>query len=347
MQRITLVLVTCAGMLGAQNVATVPGDAIHVAPGSYSYSANFPYSYGVSRMMAIYEPWDISIPNGAHINAIGFRQYGTSASTGHALQLQVNMGTSNNNSSNTSSTFASNYITSGTSVFGPALFTLPNLPATGSGTVWLNLTTPYQFDNTHSLVVEWLVSANNNGNAAFSYYLDLVSYYSPVITGAAGCQNSAGRTATVTTSPVAIGNNWSVNIGSATASSLVFMLSTVNSGLVTPYSLAPYVSGIQNTCLGQLALNNLLVFGGTTDSGGNAYWNVAIPNNQLFYQNIIASQGAILDFFSPGGIAVSGAAQMQIGIAPAETVLYAQGSTTATTGGVNPHYGLVTMFQWQ
>ena len=65
-----------SGALCAQNIAVFPSD--HTGTGAqisipgYSYQSNFPFSYGVSRQMALYETWDLKIPTGKQITHVGF-----------------------------------------------------------------------------------------------------------------------------------------------------------------------------------------------------------------------------------------------------------------------------------
>ncbi|HLQ37609.1 MAG TPA: hypothetical protein VK348_07400, partial [Planctomycetota bacterium] len=80
---------------------------------------------------------------------------------------------------------------------------------------------------------------------------------------------------------------------------------------------------------------------------GSHSWSISVPNNRIpWHQATMETQAAILDFFAPGGVVVSNGDQVKFGIDPANTVIYAQGSSTATTGSVQRHFGLVTLFQY-
>jgi hypothetical protein len=73
--------------------------------------------------------------------------------------------------------FDQNYATTPTTVFGPGLFTLPNLRDPSSplpnGVFWLTLATPFVFNPANgNLVVEYRIYGNSAGGAAFLYYLD-------------------------------------------------------------------------------------------------------------------------------------------------------------------------------
>lgn len=342
----TLLLVTAAA---AQGTAIFPGDHANIANGA-SYSSNLPYALGVSRVMSIYEAWDIGVPIGHQITAIGVRQDGTNASTGHSLQLEARMGTTIYDASTVTSTFDSNYLTGPVTVFPNGLYSLPNLQSSTTGQqIMLPLTTPYTY-NGGNLVIEWRIAANNNGNLGFTYYTDVATYVSTDTHGPQACQNSGGTRAVLSSSPTYIGGTWSLNISGAPASAIGFLLVQMNSPLVTPFSLQTLVPGISPTCLGQLNLAAFTVVAGfPTDGGGNHYWSITVPNNRIpWYQATIETQAAILDFFAPGGIVVSSGDQVQFGIQPANTIIFASGpgSTTATTGSVYRNYGLVTLFQY-
>src|SRR5712671_3271862 len=160
-----------ATAIAAQGTAIFPSDHATIANGA-SYSGNIPYSLGISRAMSIYEAWDITVPIGHQITAIGVRQDGSNASTGHALQLEVRMGTTSYDAQTVTSTFDNNYLTGPVTVFPLGLFSLPNLQASTTGVqIMLPLATPYTYTG-GNLVIEWRVAANNNSNAAFTYYVD-------------------------------------------------------------------------------------------------------------------------------------------------------------------------------
>lgn len=339
-------LCVCAGLLPAQNVATFPSTHATIANGSSSIYW-FPYSYGVSRHMAVYESWDLTIPNGRSITRIGFRQDGSTASTGYSLQLEVRMGRTLRTAADLAADYDSNYQGSPTTVFGPALYALPTLTAQTSGAMlWLDLTTPFVHDSSRNLLVEWRVYANSNGSAPFNYYLDSATFSSPVVAGPAGCPHSGNQTPTLTSQPSRVGGTWSCYLGTAPASQLAVWL--VNFGpLVSPYPI-PWIAGIQSSCLGQINLNGPIQITAVTNGGGQSYFSVPIPNNRIYNNMILSSQAACFDFFAPGGVVVSNGDQMQIGINPPTAMIYNQGSATQTTGSVvhNGVYNAVTFFDY-
>lgn len=342
----TLILsLAIAGGLSAQTY-TFPSDHASIANGS-SNTTFFPYARGVSRLQAVYEAWDLLIPANTAISRIGFRQDGNVASTGHAVQVEVLMGFTTNTAANLSTTFANNYTGAMTTVFGPALFTLPNFTAAGGGTVWLDLTTPFTYSPPpgQNLLVEWRVTANNNGNASFTYYLDRATFDSPVVSGPVGCPHSGNNTAVLTSQPAKVGGNWNLGLTRAPASSLAILLQNPGRQLTPAYPLTPFIPGISGACTGQVSLAGLYVNTASTNSSGSKTWSIAIPNNPALNDVFVTSQCAILDLFAPGGIVVSNGDQMQVGIDPAQSIVYSQGSATATTGTVSRNYGVVTLFQ--
>jgi hypothetical protein len=297
--------------------------------------------------MAIYEAWDVTVPAGRPITRIGFRAESTWASPGKQLQLQVLMGPTDKTADNAEYTFDDNYFVPPTSVFGPAVYVLPDLgipqnPNPDGNMIWLTLTTPYTPTAGHNLLVEFRVLANNNGGAQFPYYLDVATFDSPVVTGPAGCTHSGSQVPTLTSSPTRAGGYWYCNLYQAPANQLAVWC--INLGpLQTPFSLAPLVPGISANCSGQISLAGVFTQAAVTSGSGSYSFYVQLPNNRLLNDVILSS----LDFFSPGGVVVSNGDQMQIGTDPAMAVIYSQGSATATIGSVYPHYGVVTHFAWQ
>lgn len=338
----TLALVS--GLL-AQNVATFPSDHATI-PVGYAAQYSLPYSSGVSRVMAVYEAWDLTVPNGHQITRIGFRAHGTTVALGKSLQLEVRMGTTLQTAASMVTNFDTNYIGTPTTVFGPALFTLPDLNTGLNPTqvVWLNLTTPFTYDATKNLVVEWRITANSNAGASFNYALDRARFESPITSGAPGCMHSGNQAPRLLSRSTKIGTTWYNDLTNAPANQIAVLFLNLGAPLQPQYSLAPFIPGIAPSCQGQLAMQGLFTVATTANSTGSHTFAVAIPNQRGFNDLRISSQTVCFDFFSPGGVVVSNADQIQIGIDPAMTVLWNQGSATAATGSAYQNYGMLTMF---
>lgn len=333
-----------SGLL-AQNVATFPSDHATI-PVGYSSQSTFPYSYGVSRVMAVYEAWDLTVPNGHQITRIGFRAHGTTVALGKSLQLEVRMGTTLQTAASLVTNFDNNYLAPPTTVFGPALFTLPDLN-TGVNPiqeVWLNLTTPYNYDATKNLIVEWRITANSNAGASFSYPLDRVQFDSPISSGLPGCMHSGNQAPRLLSRPTKVGGTWYNDLSNAPANQMAVLFLSLGAPLQPQYPLSTFIPGIAPSCVGQLSVQNLFTVATTANASGSHTFSVPIPNQRGFNDLLFSSQTVCFDFFSPGGVVVSNGDQIRIGIDPAMTVLWNQGSATAATGSAYRNYGMLTMF---
>jgi hypothetical protein len=170
---------------------------------------------------------------------------------------------------------------------------------------------------------------------------------SPNRTGVAGCQHSGNQTATLDSRPTAIGSNWYLDLRNAPANSAAFCLIAPGATMPGPFSLQPFIPGIQASCQGQISLASVAVLSALTNSSGGYTWTTAIPNNRLLYNDfVVTSQVASLDFFSPAGVVVSNADEIQFGIDPACTIVSSQGSASATSGSIYANYGVVTLFEY-
>lgn len=351
--RLPVVALTLWTALAAQSPAIFPAEYTNVPEGPLN-SPNLPLANGTSRVMIAYDRIDLPIPTGRTITRLGFRQDTTltTVDAGKSLQLEIRMGYTGT-SSTLVSTFADNWAAPPTTVFGPALFTLPALRdpqnPLPNGIVWIDLTTPFVYaPGTGHLVVEYRVHGNNAGGAAFNYRLDRADFWSPVENGVAGCAHSGGRTATLTLDPCRVGALFNANIAAGPQNTFGVMVLSTSGPLVAPFSLQPFVPGIDASCRGQVPLGSVLTLGGLTSASGTANYWFNIPNNPLYNDLFLAGQVAFFDFFTPGGVAVSNAAQVQVGIRPRASVLSAQGAPlVVTTGSVQTNYAPVSLFQFQ
>jgi len=207
----------------------------------------------------------------------------------------------------------------------------------------LNLTAPFTYTAGTNLLVEWRITANNNGNASWPYYLDVGSYVSTITPGTAfNCPHSGNQTPVLTNAATAIGNTWYLYLSQAPAGTAVALFVTPGQGLVPGYSLASL--GLQQSCLGQLSPTGLTSFSATTSTSGNVQWSIPVPFNLALNNFVISSQAVAFDFFSPGNLVVSNGDSVQFGVYPQQTLIYSSGSATATTGSQYLNFGLVTLF---
>jgi hypothetical protein len=330
-----------------------PPDYGSIAEGPL-HSGNLPLAYGVSRVQFVYDAAALTVPAGHQITKIGFREDGGVAAltNGRTLQLEVRMGYTSASSANLSSTFDNNYAGAQTTVFGPALFTLPNLhdpaaPLPG-GRFGVTITPfPYSPPAGQNLLVEYRIFGTSGGGAPFGYYLDRADFVSPVVNGPAGCPHASG-TGVLTVDPFRPGMYFNATLSTGPGASPGLLAINVGQTLVTPYPLTGVFGGINPACTGQVSPIGLGTLGGLTNSSGYCNWYFFVPNNIVFSGVSIASQCLFLDFFSPGGIVVSNGAQVTLGTNPRASVCYVNGPpTTSATGSLASNYCPVTFFDHQ
>lgn len=340
---------------GAQSaVATFPDNYTTIAEGPFN-SPNLPLARGTSRVMCLYETVDLAIPSGRQITKIGFRQDGTltTMDSGQQLQLEVRMGWSTQTALSMSTTLANNYATTPVTVFGPALFTLPNLrdPAAplSNGQFFIDLTTAFPYVPAgQNLVVEYLVSGASGGGGQFNYRLDRADFVSEVVYGQAGCPHSGSGITNLTTTPMRPGQAVSMNVTSAPGNSFGILLVSPGQQLVPAFSLQSMVPGIGAACSGQVSLNGLITLSGVSSTSGSRSWSWTVPNSITWNGFYWSAQAAFFDFFAPGGIVTSRGAQVQVGTQPRCAIVAASGPpANITTGSVSRNYCPVTFFQHQ
>lgn len=325
-----------------QTVTTFPGDFANV-PGD-SYQTYLPLAYGISRTQFLYESWQLPITNNRPITRVGFRQDGNTASTGKSIQLSIYMGSSTFSAATVTSNFANNYngAQPRTLVFGPAIVALPSFTTqTTEQELWINLTTPHTFHTNENLIVEYVVTANNNANLSFPYYLDEGTYVSTTANFGAGCQSSAGQTPTLAVGAYAyLGGNLSYSMSRAPASSLVWL--NIDFTPIAPIDMGPF--GAPGCTL---LVNPRVALASQGTASGTANWNFTLPTDRLFFHANIYAQALIFDLFANNlGFVTSNGTSIRVGMYPPAAEIYTNSSATATTGGVNRNAVPISKFQW-
>ncbi|MFK7739041.1 MAG: hypothetical protein AB8H80_01865 [Planctomycetota bacterium] len=343
----------CAPVL-AQSPTIFPSDYTAVPEGPFN-SPNLPLARGTSRVQCLYDAADLQIPSGNSITRIGFREDTTTTSTdvGRALQLEVRMGWSNEDHQTMGTNFDNNYATTPVTVFGPALFTLPDLrdasAPLANGQFFVDLASPFAYTpNGRNLVVEYRIFGTSGGGSQFTYRLDRADYYSTVSYGPAGCQHASGGPPNLTVQPTRPGLSFATSVNSGPTNAPAFLAVALGSGVAQPYSLAPIFPGISSACQGQLDPLGIAVLSGSTGNSGAESWSFPIPNLPQFSKFDISSQAIFLDFFSPGTVVVSNAGSVLTGLRPRTTIIAANGvPTTVTSGSRSLHYAPVAFFEHQ
>lgn len=328
-------------------VVTFPSDHAAV-PNGHSSQNWFPYSCGNGRFQAIYDAWDLRVPAGRQITRIGFRAEPSVLSFGRPLYLQVRMGQSHQGSGWLDSTFDNNWFGAPSTVFGPAWFQLPDLnnpsnPNPGGAVVWLDLTTPYTYDPSRNLLVEWRVFDNSNGGFSFSYDLDVAGPLSPTVTGPAGCPHSGNAVPVLSSGPAVLGHYWPATMSQAPASQFVALLVALPATLTAPYPLQTLLPGIAPACQGQVPLGNVISVSGFTDPSGWTQFTMGLPYLPGFRGLPVAAQAACLDLSSPGMVVVSNGEQVQLGAYAAMATVYNCWDPNAAWGTLHGT-GAITLF---
>lgn len=338
----------------AQNVAIFPDEYVDVPEGPGS-SPNLPLARGTSRVQCLYDAIDLDIPSGHQITRVGFREDGVTGAmdVGVAMQLEIRMGWSTFDHQTMTTNFDNNYDAPPVTVFGPVLYTPPNLRDPGNplpnGQFFIDLTTPFSYVPAgRNLVVEYRVYGTANGGAQFTYRLDRADYYSPTSEGPAGCPHSGGGVPHHTVQPCRPGIAWSGSVTQAPANAPGLLVVNIGQSLVTPYPLGAVFAGISPTCMGQMPLSGSVMLAGASGASGSTNWSFTIPNDNLWADMPISSQTLFLDFFTPGQVTVSNGAEVLTGVRNRTSILAASGvPTVVTTGSKSIYYCPVAFFQHQ
>ena len=339
--------------LPAQNTATFPAWSA-TRDGSTSEN-NLPLANGVSRVMMVYDKAELTVPANSSITKLGYRQDAQNkvASTGYSVQLETLMGESTKDYSTVGANFANNYTGTPVTVFTKKIFVLPNMAApTATGTnpsttfLSLPLDTPYLYTKTNNLVVEHKVYANNNGNAAFTYYLDVDPFRTVTSSYGAGCVNSSSKTGNVASNVVGLGGYWQLSITNTTpvAPTAVFIgvSNQVWKGLTLPFDLAPLGAP---SC--KMLTDMVLTLGGNSNSSGSYSTGFYTPADTKLNNATLYVQAASYDPFANDlGIVTSNGAAVTFGFPARMSTVQASGNVAATTGSVTAQYGLVSTFAY-
>lgn len=340
--RHTILLALLLSPLGfAQNTTVFPGDW---ASREGNTSENrLPLSNGISRCQIVYDRIDLPITSGHQITEVGFRQDAAVASTGRSVQLAIYMGGTTKNATTLTNNFANNNDgTALTLVYGPTIYNLPTFTtATTNQEFWIPLVTPYTVHANENLLVEYVVTANSNGNAAFNYNIDEGSYYTATQSIGTGCQSSAGQVPLLTVSSASyLGGSLSYSLTRAPSSSLVWLnLDTVP---FAPLDLALF--GAPGCTL---YTPPTIAIPGQGNTSGSASFSFALPATPALLHTTMYGQSLIFDLFGNAlGFVMSNGTSATLGMLPLATQIYSTGSTVATTGTIRRNAVAVSLFHW-
>lgn len=339
----------------AQNVEIFPDEYAAVAEGPLN-SPNLPFATGTARVQLMYEVDDLSIPIGNQITKIGFREDGTLSAVdlGRTLQVEVRIGYTTHTAATLTNNFDNNFAATPTTVFGPGLFTLPDLRDGGNplpnGEFFMSLTTPFVFQPPagENLLIEYRLFGNSSGGTSWNYRIDRADWFADRNYGPVGCPHSGGNTPDHTIGRRRWGQTYSASVAQGPGTSPCVLAINIGANMLPPYDLGSVFGGIPSACTGQMSPVGLATLGGTTNGAGSKTWTFGIPNSPVWADTWISSQVLCLDFFSPGGIVVSNGGEMRVGKRPRCTVVRGNGApTTVTTGTVTRNYCPVALFEHQ
>lgn len=346
-----LSVVTFSGATVAQ-IAVAPIDQTDPsapAGGPYHYegstsTSQWPFSGGVSRVHMIYESSRsgtslLGIPNGRQITSISFPRDSTFVVNGQAILLEISMAHTLKTAATAETTFANNFTSPPVVVRPQAIFNLPTMGDVAGSPVRCEvpLTTPFTYDASQNLLVEFKVFANANSNQSFSYRLDVAGVRSEVSSLGQACMTSGGRTPLLRSTATAIGSNWRVSLSNSPAST----------NCALQIGFAPLPGPIPIPGAGGCTIDIVTPVGvpGTTNTGGSVSWTFPVGDDISLWHLNVYSQAFCVDFFAnPLGIVSSNADVIEFGIDPPQTMIYRTGDANAPTGFVWRNFGLVTYF---
>jgi hypothetical protein len=341
-----LLLLAAASSLSAQTTSIFPTD--HGAIEGPS-SAGLPFGDGIARRQFVYLAGFVGVPHGAQITRIGFRPDALATDTGRRVQFQIQMGHGTQTLFTVSSLFAQNYSSAPTVVFARRIVQLPNLvaapPGPSNDKVWIQLDTPFTYDASQNLVVDFSISAIDNGNQAFPYRMDLPTWVADRSSFGTGCVQSDGRTPEITTQNGYVAGPWTVTLSRALPNSVYSLHVGAGTsswlGIPLPFPLdnlgAPGCS---------LLVEFPVVISRPTGSSGVDTLSANIPNDTVFYGLRFYAQALIFDLFANNlGVVTSNGASTTIGALPQVVMVEAPGNANATAGGANYYRAPVTFFE--
>ncbi|MBL8900607.1 MAG: hypothetical protein JNM84_23450 [Planctomycetes bacterium] len=334
--------------LSAQTTVIFPPD--HATVEGSSSSSDYPYAGGVGRNQGIYSRHFLNIPNGATITHVGIRPDAASTATGRQIQLEIRMGHCTLDIASVSSTFANNYATPAVTVFTQKIVTLPDLTGANPGPstqyILMQLDTPFVYDATKNLIVDYIISANSAGNVAFTYPTDVASWIATRTTFGTSCTHSNGRVPALNTSNGFVNGTWNISLTNGLQNSPYTMHVGAGTsswaGIPLPFPLdglgAPNCS---------LLVEFPVTLSGRTSTSGTASIAAPVPNWIELNDVTFYAQVLILDLFANSlGVITTNGASTTFGIEPQFTYVDAANNPMAASGSRRIRNGHVGVFRY-
>jgi hypothetical protein len=312
--------------------------------------AGFPFGIGVGRAQMHFQGALLPLAANAQIRGIGFRQDADTATAdaSHRVLLEVFVGTTAKTGAQFGSNYANNYAATPQVAFARRMFDLAARPASSiapsPNTTIVPFDTPITFDPTTNLIVDFVVHANSNLNAAFRYSADVALFDTTSTTYGVGCQSSRQTLPRLAANEVALGGSWRASLTQAPASTAaalsVGLGNTTWQGLPLPFDMAPI--GAPGCTL---LVDTTVMFTGFVGTSGSLTFSLTTPDNVALDGVTLFGQAAILDpFANTLGIVTSNGVRTRFGRNTPIQVLKHVGDPARTTGSVTRNYGIVTLF---
>lgn len=343
--------IACAATLPAQTKSVIyPRD--HATREGSSYNYYYHITAGICRIQYVYESWNLDLPTGAMVTSFGYRQDGNQALATMKVQFEAFMGHNQLPMESVTNKFDANYDATPTKVIALKIFDLPAFPkgtAPSTNFCMLKLDADFAFQKGKNLVTEVKVYNNSNSNKNFAYYIDYAGPWSPSSSFGLACKTSGNTMPTLTSGTAILTNNWTLSLSNFPASMpTILILGASKDTIFGSIPLPVKLDALGMPSCYQHIDMNFIMTGPTTNTGGGGSVSFPVPLNfNLVGQKIYAQMWAPDVFANPAGLVTSNGVEGQFGAYPRETMIYATGSTTATTGSVNRNYGTVTRFDYK
>lgn len=345
-----LLAITAASLAAQTTTVTPPGLATREGLTGTTVQ---PFSFGVGRTQLHYYGDLVGIPNAAQIQRIGFRQDGNpssnAAESARIIQLEVLMASTTRSGTGVTTNYANNYDGTPTTVFATRLFNLPSRPIQSTQptteVTYVPLDNPFQFDSSRNLIVDFIITANNNNNASFRYTSDVAPHLTVSTTYGTACPNSQSTIPALSANEVALGQTWSLPLvrgpRSSGAALAIGVGNTSFQGLPLPFDMAPL--GAPGCTIHVDVAVNLTAF---LNTSGNFTWNLPTPNNLSLDGVSFYAQVFMVDLFANNfGLISSNGVRTQFSVPTRQQAVAHTGDPSRATGTVTRSYGIVTYFE--
>ncbi|MBI5851233.1 MAG: hypothetical protein HZB39_09410 [Planctomycetes bacterium] len=339
-----VVALACAVAASAQQVTVVPRSM--TAPGGTSISRPgsrdlrwYPFGYGVSRQMQLYERGYIDVPSGASLTRIGFPKDDGHSSDARRVLVDFDVGPTTRTRDSIALDFAANFSAPPTRVITRRVVDLPAL-VPGVPGFWVAFDRPFAFDASLGFVTDARVHANSYSNVPFDYWVDAGSYAGQYL--GLGCVQlpriDLWRNPALWSAQGCVFNTWFTSTLPSPSGPAVLAVGTT----AVPAGIPLEPIGAPGCWL---RIQPLAFVTPTTTSPLRFVLTYQVPyslvGSELQMQGFVSAPGA-----NALGWLASGAVSVPIALRTGSRILLATGDAEAVTGWLGDDVGPITWFQW-